>query len=500
MNEKLAFALAVESPVPYGVPRGAIVDVATGRRRQADNATVSSSPTSSRTTGRRGRTRTRRWTSSSAARSRSSSRRHATGARSRSRPPTRCASSADRIELQTVMTNGGDVPLADLLSGQTLWPSAGYFFGIPGLGDLQEGKSTGALADRAVAYDADWSITLHAPYLNFVGSRSKDLFLQHTLQPGESRTLRCVAAGRRAGRPQPRSSRLRSSAATLPAGTLRGSVKTSATASRSTSRSWSSRSNGTPYAGVSVTTAVTKCRLPAGEYEIYATGKGYSQSKAGARDGRHERRGDVRFHRRRAAGPGRLHRRRCAQRRSLLDARIGITAGQRQLVEFLGRNTFFTELDRKGRLQASVAPGSYTLHGVVRWRLSRSEPGRDARCAARADGRFKGGADTALRPTDERLVCGRPAPSRRPGRGCHATGVPGALATRRRTRPACSSAITTRLPTTRPLQRIADARGVPFIPVARVVAVVGTLQCVAAAARTEARDRHGDRDHRRSTG
>jgi hypothetical protein len=28
INEKLAFALAVESPVPYGVPRGAIVDVA----------------------------------------------------------------------------------------------------------------------------------------------------------------------------------------------------------------------------------------------------------------------------------------------------------------------------------------------------------------------------------------------------------------------------------------------------------------------------------------
>ena len=28
MNEKLAFGIAVESPVPYGVPRGAIVDVA----------------------------------------------------------------------------------------------------------------------------------------------------------------------------------------------------------------------------------------------------------------------------------------------------------------------------------------------------------------------------------------------------------------------------------------------------------------------------------------
>ena len=28
MNEKLAFGIAVESPVPYGVPRGAIIDVA----------------------------------------------------------------------------------------------------------------------------------------------------------------------------------------------------------------------------------------------------------------------------------------------------------------------------------------------------------------------------------------------------------------------------------------------------------------------------------------
>ncbi len=108
---------------------------------------------------------------------------------------------ADRIEMRTTMTNTGDTPLAGLLSGQTLWPSAGYFFGVPGLGDLQEGKSTGALADRAVAYDEDWSITLHAPYLDFVGSRSKDLFLQHTLQPGESRSFDAWLQVGRAWRP-----------------------------------------------------------------------------------------------------------------------------------------------------------------------------------------------------------------------------------------------------------------------------------------------------------
>jgi hypothetical protein len=42
-----------------------------------------------------------------------------------------------------------------------------------------------------------------------------------------------------------------------------------------------------------------------------------------------------------------------------LDAHIVITQGQKQLVEFLGRNTFFTELDRKGRIGAAMSPGSY---------------------------------------------------------------------------------------------------------------------------------------------
>ena len=40
--------------------------------------------------------------------------------------------------------------LPDLLSGQTLWPSAGYYFEVPGVTGLQEGPSRGALTDRAV--------------------------------------------------------------------------------------------------------------------------------------------------------------------------------------------------------------------------------------------------------------------------------------------------------------------------------------------------------------
>ena len=355
MNEKLAFALAVESPVPYGVPRGAIIDIgpvvegkpARDRVVFADfipnNWSAWPNTYQKVEIVERGPQQvvvkaTRDWGKVTIA------------------TTYTLRSNADRIEMRTIMTNGGDAPLADLLSGQTLWPSAGYFFGIPGLGDLQEGKSTAALADRAVAYDEDWSITLHAPYMNFVGSRSKDLFLQHTLQPGESRTFDAwLQVGARGDLSPVVAAEIERGH--LPAGTLRGSVK---------ARDGKPvrepvvviAKHGTPYAWSFGHDSRYEVPLPAGNYEIYATGKGYSQGKSvpvtvTANSAMTADFTDV-------DPPGQVDftvvDARTAQP---LDARISITAGQRQLVEFLGRNTFFTELDQKGRLQASMAPGSY---------------------------------------------------------------------------------------------------------------------------------------------
>ena len=357
MNEQLAFALAVESPVPYGVPRGAIIDlgtVADGRPARdrvvfadfiPDNWSAWPNTYQKVDIVERGPQQavvraTRDW-----------------GKVTITTTYT-LRSHADRIEMRTVMTNGGDAPLAGLLSGQTLWPSAGYFFGIPGLGDLQEGKSTAALADRAVAYDEDWSITLHAPYLNFVGSRSKDLLLQHTLQPGESRTFDAwLQVGTRGDLSPVVAAEIERRQ--LPAGTLRGSVK---------ARNGKPvrepvvviAKQGTPYAWSFGHDGRYELPLPAGDYEIYATGIGYSQGqslpvKVTAGAVMTADLGDV-------EPPGRVDftvvDARTAQP---LDARIGITGGQRQLVEFLGRNTFFTEIDRKGRLRAALAPGSYSF-------------------------------------------------------------------------------------------------------------------------------------------
>jgi len=69
-----------------------------------------------------------------------------------------------------------------------------------------------------------------------------------------------------------------------------------------------------------------------------------------------------------------------------LDARISIEEGQKPLVEFLGRNTFFTELDRKGRLDVPIAPGNY-LFTVS----AGGDSGREA--AGKARGRCRPGAD-----------------------------------------------------------------------------------------------------------
>jgi hypothetical protein len=136
LNEHLAFGLAVESGAPYGVPRGAIIDIAPvvdgkpGRDRVVFADFIPNNWSAWPNTYQkveiveRGPAQvvvrtTRDWGRVTIA------------------TTYTLRADADRIEIRTTMTNTGDAPLPDLLSGHTLWPSAGYFFGIPGLGDLE---------------------------------------------------------------------------------------------------------------------------------------------------------------------------------------------------------------------------------------------------------------------------------------------------------------------------------------------------------------------------
>jgi Carboxypeptidase regulatory-like domain len=355
VNEKLAFALAVESAAPYGVPRGAIVAVAPVRRGRIDRNRVvfadfipnnwSAWPNTYHHVEvlehgpRQARIRiVRDW-----------------GEVTITTLYTLTAGS-DQIAISTTMQNGGTHTLTDLLSGLTLWPNSGFLFAVPGLAGVVAGSAAGALSDRMSAYDADWAVTLHAPYLDHVGSSSRDLFRLHSLAPGESRTfegwlqvgghgdLAPVVAAEIARRH-------------LPAATVRGRVTTS-DGQAIAQPVVVVEKDGKPYAWTLGRTGTYKLVLPAGEYSLYATARHYTHSRpatlhltAGAAQ-------DLDF--RDLERPGAMELEvTAAHGGAPLDARITIAEGEKPLVQFLGRTTFFTALERKGYLAEPIAPGAY---------------------------------------------------------------------------------------------------------------------------------------------
>src|ERR1700730_17779524 len=355
VNERLAFALAVESAVPFGVPRGAIVDVAPvshghiGRDRVAFADFIPNNWSAWPNTYQHVEVLERgpRQVRIRAARD---------WGKVNIVTVYSLSANSDQVEIRTTMTNGGDEPLTDLLSGLTLWPRSGFLFAVPGLAGVNEGKADGALADRVSAYDADWAITLHPPYLDHIGSGSRDLFQLHTLQPHESRTftgwLQVGSSGDLA--PVVRAEIERGQ---LPAGTVRGAVSTRDGKALRQPVVVAER-DGKPYAWVMGHEGAYRLRLPAGKYALYATGRNYSRSdptSVNVRADTHHGR-DFRDLER----PGRLAFSVAdARNGAALDARIVITEGQKPLVEFLGGKTFFTQLERKGHADAPIAPGRY---------------------------------------------------------------------------------------------------------------------------------------------
>ncbi len=355
VNDRLAFALAVESPAPYGVPRGAIVDIA---------------PVSA---GRIGRDRVvfadfipNNWSAwpntyqhievleKGPSQVRISSVRDWGKVKIETNYTLR--DHADRIEISATMTNEGDTELTGLLSGLTLWPSSGFLFPVPGLAGVTEGGTAAALAARVTAYDADWAVTLHAPYLDHIGSGSRDMFRLHSLKPGERRSFSGWLQVGASGDLAPVVA-TEIAAASLAAGSVRGAVSTGS-AKALEEPVVVVEKDGKPYAWAFGHAGRYSIELPAGDYALYATGRNYSRSAPApvrvARGVTTERSfsdlqepGSIEFAVADAGGG------------APLDARISIAAGDKPLVEFLGRKTFFTELARKGHASVAIAPGHY---------------------------------------------------------------------------------------------------------------------------------------------
>ncbi|HET7757530.1 MAG TPA: CehA/McbA family metallohydrolase [Steroidobacteraceae bacterium] len=356
-NEHLAFALAVRSPAPYGVPRGALVDLAPVRDGKIGRDCVvfadfipnnwSAWPNTyqrvevlERGPGRAVLRAVRDF-----------------GQVTITTLYTLTAG-ADQIALHATMSNGGSVALAGLLSGFTLWPKGGFLFPVPGLAGVTAGKADRALADRVSGYDAGWTVTLHAPYLDQVGSDSRDLFRLHTLEPGESRSfdawLQVGASGDLAPVLREEIGRRH-----LAAGTVHGIVAAAGRGAIPRPVVMVEK-RGAPYAWTLGHAGRYELTLPAGDYTLYATARGYSRSApaaltVGAGTGQTHDFPDLR-------SPGRIEFSVSDARTGRpLDARLVITQGDKPPLGFLGRTTFFTELEPRGRLGVPIAPGRYVF-------------------------------------------------------------------------------------------------------------------------------------------
>jgi hypothetical protein len=357
MNGHLAFALAIDTAVPYGIPRGALIDAAAvvnGKIGRDHIAFADFIPNNwsawpntyhhveilERTPARAVIRITRDW-----------------GQVAITTLYTLTAD-ADAVEIRTTMHNEGSTTLANLLSGLTLWPKGGYLFSVPGLADLKKGRAEGALSDRVVAYDEDWAIALHAPYFDHVDFDSKDLYRLHSLAPGESQVfdgwLQIAASGDLSAIVQAEIARRH-----LAAGSVQGLIKTRA-GTLVDAAVVVIEHQGKPYAWVMAHGGRFQLTLPVGEYALYATAKNYSQSapvpiKVVAGETQQHNFLDL-------EAPGHVHFEiHDTHTGKPLDARISVLQGQQPLVEYLGRKTLFTELNHKGALDTEMAPGHYQL-------------------------------------------------------------------------------------------------------------------------------------------
>lgn len=360
-NDHLAFTLAVESQAPWGVPRGAIVDLAPVRDGAPDLDRVAFADFIPNNWSAWPNTRqevevlteTPEKVVIRAVRDFGDADIETTYT---------LEEGSDRVHLVTTMTNNGEAALADQMSGFTLWPDSGYFFSVPGMQGIGSGTAEKALSDRSVAYDEDWSIALHAPYFDRVEYDSMDLYQLHSLAPGESRSfegwLQVGPSGDLAPVVEAEIER-----GGLPAGTVSGLIGSGAGPIENAVLVV--EKEGAPYAWTLTPSGNYEIKLPEGEYTVYATAEGYSESEPQVVTVSADGSTSLDFEDLEA--PGTLNFAVTDAEGAPLDARISITEGQAPLVEFLGRKTFFTALDTPGQAQATLAPGDYVFtvgHGA----------------------------------------------------------------------------------------------------------------------------------------
>lgn len=354
-NEKLAFALAIGSPPPWGVARGCIVDIANvladgslSNDRVAFADFIPNNWSGWPTTYQNVDiiTDTPKLAVVKVTRDFADVIISTTYS---------LKSGSDLIHVTTTMDNQGD-DIKDMLSGYTLWPDGGFKFAVPGYAGVEKSEVKNPSSDRFVGYDKDWSIALHAPYFDQLKYKSRDLYKKHSLKSKQSITFegdyQILASGNIAPVAKAEIERKQ-----LASGTISGTVK-SQDGKSVDQPAVIVLKDGSPYIWVIGEKGQYSLELPVGEYQIYASGKGYSDSQKQTIKVTSGNKLTRSFNDLQAPGKVRFSIS-DANNQQALDAKIQIAKGNKPLIEFFGAKTFFTELDQIGQAEFMLAPGDY---------------------------------------------------------------------------------------------------------------------------------------------
>jgi len=262
------------------------------------------------------------------------------------------------IHVVTHMTNRGDAPLNDIKSGYVMWPDGGSMFGVPGLFGLSAATEDAALADWTAAYGENWVLGLHAPYSEQTEYGGQDRYLSHTLQSGATRSFEAWLQIENEGSLAPLV-RTEIGLRNLDAGKLSGKA-TSSNGELIEQPAVVAYQDGHPYAWAIGRNGEYEFQLPAGDYQVHATAKGYSQGVS--RDITIASGSTIVADFDDVDAPGIVHFQVSdADTGAGRDARISIRSGPKPLISYFGRSTLFTELDRLGEITSSMAPGEYVF-------------------------------------------------------------------------------------------------------------------------------------------
>jgi len=267
--------------------------------------------------------------------------------------------SAHRIQAETTMINDDSKSYDGLLSGYVLWPEGGFAMQPPGTEGMKKGSVKGkALADWVVHYDANWSIGLHAPYVDFINYNGKDMYTAHDLKVGGQKQFPAWLEINSNGDISPLVE-FETEREGLESSVLSGKVSTKDGKAMNDPVVIIEK-NGKPFTWTIGKNGTYSVTLPVGEYTAYAAGKSYASSskkKVTLKSGKQAKCNftDMKY-------PGEINFTVIEKNSGMpIDARITIEKGESPLVKFLGQQTFFTELNNAGRINLPFGPGEYVF-------------------------------------------------------------------------------------------------------------------------------------------